>query len=321
MGNARAGDGVVRLASVGECMVELRDWPAGGAGAMRRSFGGDTLNTAVYLARLLAGRARVSYVTLLGDDPFSDEMRIAWAAEGLDLDLVGRCSGEPSGLYAITTDPRGERSFTYWRSAAPVRRLFGPTDDAARVRRLARYDVLYFSAITLAVLYPEGRHKLLELAGQFRAGGRQVVFDDNYRPRLWASADDARGAVRCALERATLALISADDEVALFGPAAPVALLDRVLAWGCPEVVLRRGAEPCLLAWPGGRTELPAHQIERVVDTTAAGDAFNAAYLAARLEGAAPPVAAAAGHRLAARVVQVAGALIPLAHWSLDSSH
>ena len=304
----------MRLASIGECMIELRDWPQGGSGAMRRGFGGDTLNSAVYLARLLAGRVQVSYVTLLGDDPFSSEMLAAWAAEGIDVSLVGQSRGECCGLYAITTDAGGERSFTYWRSAAPVRGLFGP-DDAARLERLEDYHVLYFSAITLAVLHPEGRRRLLALAERFRASGRCVVFDDNYRPRLWTSVSEARATVRRALASATLALVSATDQAALFGAAAPIMLRDRLLRWGCPEVVLRQGANPCLLAWSGGSAEVPAHHVARVVDTTAAGDAFNAAYLAARLTGREPLEAAAAGHALAARVVQVSGALVPATQW------
>ena len=50
------------------------------AGLYARGYGGDTLNTAVYLARL---GAEVDYVTALGDDPLSDEMLAGWAAEGV----------------------------------------------------------------------------------------------------------------------------------------------------------------------------------------------------------------------------------------------
>jgi 2-dehydro-3-deoxygluconokinase len=47
------------------------------------------------------------------------------------------------------------------------------------------------------------------------------------------------------------------------------------------------------------------------VDTTAAGDSFNAGYLAARINGAMPRDAAAAGHRLAGAVIMAPGAVIP----------
>jgi 2-dehydro-3-deoxygluconokinase len=71
-----------------------------------RSYGGDTLNTAIYLARL---GVAVDYVTALGDDPWSDEMIAGWAAEGVGTEQVARVPGRVPGLYIIQTDAR-ERS-------------------------------------------------------------------------------------------------------------------------------------------------------------------------------------------------------------------
>ena len=102
-----------RLAALGECMIELRH---AGANDFVQGFSGDTLNTAIYLSRLLgADDARVDYVTALGDDPYSERMIAAWRAEGLGTNLVARLPGRLPGLYVIRTDSKGERSFHYWR--------------------------------------------------------------------------------------------------------------------------------------------------------------------------------------------------------------
>jgi 2-dehydro-3-deoxygluconokinase len=97
----------MRVASIGECMVEFS---AATDGLFARGFGGDTLNTALYLARL---GVDTSYVTALGDDPLSDAMLAAWKAEGIKTDEVMCLPGRLPGLYMIERDARGERSFLY----------------------------------------------------------------------------------------------------------------------------------------------------------------------------------------------------------------
>ena len=85
-------------------------------GLFSRGYGGDTLNTAVYLARLGVG---VDYVTALGDDPLSDEMIAGWQAEGIGTERVIRLPGKLPGLYMIETNSAGERRFYHWRDAPP----------------------------------------------------------------------------------------------------------------------------------------------------------------------------------------------------------
>jgi 2-dehydro-3-deoxygluconokinase len=171
--------------------------------------------------------------------------------------------------------------------------------------------VLYFSGITLAVLGVQGREKLLETLIEARQRDARIVFDNNYRPRLWASVEDARAAYRKVLPYVDLALLTVDDEQALFHFSDCAAVFAAYEQIGTPEVVLKRGAEDCLIRCAGESFEVPAQKVERVVDTTAAGDSFSAAYLASRLKGGSPVEAAEAGHRLASRVIQVPGALIP----------
>lgn len=296
------------VALLGECMLELQ---GEAFGAMRQSFGGDTLNTAVYLAR--AGRAQglqVSYATGLGTDALSDGLLSRWAEEGLALELVRRVPGRMPGLYQIQVDGRGERTFFYWREHSAARAYFDaeltPLEDAA-----SQLDVLYFSGISLAILPEAGRERLLKLAERLRARGAQVVFDNNYRARLWPDLDTARHWYERTYALCSTALLTLDDEQALRGLDEAQAL--RVAA-DLPtlEVVVKRGAAPTGVRQHGQAWQwVPTVPVAQVIDTTAAGDSFGGAYLAARLGGAAPAEAAAAGNALAAQVIQHRGALMP----------
>ena len=295
-----------RIALIGECMIELQHRADG---SLHQSFGGDTLNTAVYLRRELGDSASVDYVTALGDDSFSDAMCAQWQAEGLGLGMVQRLAGRLPGLYCIQTDANGERKFLYWRNEAAVRDCFTTAAAEPILAALPDYDVVYFSGITLAVLGVIGRERLLQTLVETRRRGGKVVFDNNYRPRLWVDAATAREAYRRVLAEVDIALLTEDDERGLFGYEDS----EQVFAAypSIAEVVLKRGADACLIRCAGERFEVPALKVQKVVDTTAAGDSFSAAYLASRLKGGSPVEAGLAGHRLASRVIQVPGALIP----------
>ncbi len=298
-----------RIALFGECMIELRGQVFG---TMQQSFGGDTLNTAIYLVRLCRDQdIRVSYATALGIDVFSDHMIAAWQAEGIDTSLVRLLSNHLPGLYAIQVDPSGERHFFYWRDTSTARSYFDapntPLEDAT-----SELPAFYLSGISLAILPPEGRERLLATVAQVRAHGGLVAFDNNFRPRLWPNITDARALYDRAYALSDIVLITLDDEMALRGETDADQALAQVLALEVPEVVIKRGIQPTLVRVAGTPTvAVPVEPVPRVVDTTAAGDSFAGAYLAMRLTGIPPATAARAANRMAGVVVQHPGAIIP----------
>lgn len=287
------------VACIGECMIELRELPDG---RLARSWGGDTLNTAVYLARL---GTPVDYLTALGDDPWSGEMLAGWQAEGVGTARVPRLPGRLPGLYVIQTDAAGERRFSYWRGEAPARQLFDLPDTPALAAALPGYALLYFSGVSLSLYGETGRERLLAVLAQARAGGSRVAFDTNFRLRGWRDLDEARAAFRQAIAAADIVLASREDLEPLFGPEPPEP------AGASLELVLKRPDQTCRVTAPGVDLVVAAEPVAQVVDTTAAGDSFAAAYLATRLAGGDPAAAAAAGHRLAGAVVGHRGAIIP----------
>lgn len=294
---------MARIVLMGEGMVELSRGGDGDTG-WRLGYGGDTLNTAIHLARY---GDSVGYLTALGDDPFSADLRAGWMREGIDPALLLTDPVHNVGLYAITTDVAGERSFAYWRSDSAARRTFALPGIAAALAAAEAADLLVFSLISLAILPPEGRAALLALAQRMRAAGKQVAFDGNYRPRLWPDPAEARAARDAAIACCTIGLPTREDEALLGGDAAPAVIAARWRAAGADEVAVKLGGDGCLVG--GQYVPPPARLLPR--DTSGAGDAFNAGYLHARLAGVDPAAAAMSGHRLAGWVVMRPGAVPP----------
>lgn len=301
-----------KIAVIGECMLEVsslsnddsqQSLPAS------LSFGGDTLNTAVYLARL---GVEVDYLTGLGDDSMSSWLLSQWRAEGVGCNLVARFADSVPGLYMIQLDENGERSFLYWRANSPATRIF---DDAAEAEglfeKLLGYQQIYLSGISLALYGEAARHRLFDFLTRYRQQGGQVVFDGNYRPRLWASPEVARDAYEHMYRISDLVLPTDEDEEMLFGTETPEQVVERLQSFGVEEVVLKMGPNGCLIARQSEQELIPSESV-KVVDSTAAGDSFNAGFLAARIKGADSKDAALSAHKLASTVIQHRGAIIPM---------
>lgn len=298
----------MRFLSVGEPLAEFTAAPETPSTFQRRA-GGDTLNSAIYLARLMPPGS-VGYLSQLGDDAMSGWLRGVMADEGI-ADLCATLPGGRPGLSFISTDARGERSFTYWRDQAPARRMF--QDGDGPLQALMQAQTVLLSGITLAILLPESRARLLDALARRQAAGAQIVLDTNYRPALWPDAATARAVITQAARFATLILPSLDDMAACFDLPDAGAAIAHLATLGPAEIVLTTGGDGVLRRPPGAR-DIETHALPppvTAIDTTGAGDSFNAGWLAARAAGLDPAQAIARAARLASVVVTHRGAVIP----------
>ncbi|HEY0820286.1 MAG TPA: sugar kinase [Rhizobacter sp.] len=300
----------LRVACLGECMVELRELAT--PGLLAQGIAGDTYNTAVYLRRLTSGaELRIDCATGVGGDLFAPRLFEAWRDEGIGESLVRSVPERSTGLYAIRTEANGERHFSYWRERSAARAYF-EGEPSPLEQQAHEIDVLYLSGISLAIMGPELPPRLRTLLQDLRSRGTRIVFDNNYRPRLWAGREAAQSAFAQLYAMADIALVTLDDERAVQGLPSDERAEQHTLALPCPEVVVKRGARPTLVRLAGqAPVEVPVQAVARVVDTTAAGDSFAAGYLAKRLMGESAEAAAAWGNRLAATVIQHPGAIVP----------
>jgi 2-dehydro-3-deoxygluconokinase len=294
---------MTKVACIGECMIELKQAQGG---LFSRGYGGDTLNTSVYLARL---GVQVDYISALGDDSLSDEMIAGWAAEGIGTSCVARLKGKLPGIYMIQTDNLGDRRFFHWRESAAARSLMDLPQTENMLDSLATYDVVYLSAITLSIYGAEGRAKLIDALHRARKHGARIAFDTNFRARGWPDPEVARVVFDEAFAASDIVLAATEDLLPLYPDESDEQLLERIR---CDEAVLKLLSPASIVRFEGVSKEVRAEPVAQpVVDTTAAGDSFAAAYIAARLAGSAPVEAARAGHRLGGVVVGYPGAIIP----------
>lgn len=293
----------MRVVSVGECMIEMA--PVEGA-QFSRSFAGDTFNTAWYLSQLQPDW-QVDYFTAVGTDTASDQMIGFIDAAGIGTDTIIRDPNRTVGLYMIELD-NGERSFSYWRSQSAARQLAALSTPMAKAFDGA--DVIFLSGITIAILEGNGRNRLLTALEA--ASDAMIVFDPNIRPKLWDHPDLMRAEIMRFAEVSDVILPSYEDEAEYFSDSSQEATLERYLGAGASRVIVKNGPGEIIYSDNGKRGAFHPDAIATVVDSTAAGDSFNAGFLADYITTEDAHSAIAAGSALSARVIQARGALLKL---------
>ena len=289
---------------LGEAMLEIV--ATTGSATCTLGVAGDSLNTAVYLNRFGIPTA---FATGLGADGPADRIRALMADEGLDARFVLEKPQGSTGLYLSETDPHGERRFTYWRDQSAARDYPEMCRDVDLLDRLSAVPVLYLTGITVAVMSRDRGAFLQALVQNVRTSGGRVAFDPNFRPALWRGRNElAQTLIGWMCTNADWCLATDTDQAGLWGDRSASAAFARLASSADCEVVVKCGSDGCLIG-PDVRVDIP--RPVAVVDTTGAGDSFNAAYLAERLKGQGVREAAMAGHRLAAKVIQMRGAIVP----------
>jgi len=293
---------------IGEAIVELA---RGGDGRFTLASAGDTFNTAIYLAR--AG-LRIGFASALGDDLYSNSIIAQAEAEGVGTELIVRVPGRLPGLTLVDTDARGGRRTFAWDEAAPARELFELPSWSRVAESLIGARLIFFSGITLSLYSNIGLGRFLAAIELARSKGAKIGFDGNFRPQAWrGDLTRTRTVFAEALKRVDIALPAYDDEAVLWGDPSPEASVERLKAFGVNEIVVKNGPNSALVAFAGQRESVPVPDVVVPVDTTAAGDGFNAGYLAARMAGRGAAEAANAAHRLAGEVIRHRGSIVPRA--------
>jgi 2-dehydro-3-deoxygluconokinase len=293
---------------MGECMVEFGR--ASDANLYKKSFAGDTFNTGIYIKRCVKDLANVKFLSAIGKDENSNEMLAMMKQESLDSSLVFRSSSAQMGLYLINVDSEGERSFTYWRETSAAKQVVRFIHDNVDNEGFEEIDLFFFSGISIAILSEADRQKLWRFVLKLKASGTKIIFDPNYRSTLWTSVNETRAAYATAFELADIALPGVDDHMVLYNAKSAEDVADFLEKFSINEIIIKNGSQGMLLSVNGERSYIDVDPVKSVVDTTSAGDAFNGAYLSARLLGKSPEHSANFAAKVSSCVIQHKGAIV-----------
>ena len=292
--------------SIGECMLELS---AMQKDLWRMSVAGDTLNTAWYARACLSNNWHVSFATKIGNDGMSSKVIDFLNENNIGTDRIYHDSSRTIGLYAIHLN-NGERNFTYWRENSAARLL--ANDQKILKSMLKDSNLVHFSGITLAILPPEGREKLLQILGELRKKGTIISFDPNIRFKLWDSLDLAKYTISKGACLSDIILPSFEEESKCFGDNKPIDTINRYKELGTNIIVVKDAGSS--IYGKDKFSQLTCVEIKKkqLVDSTGAGDSFNGVFLASYIAGFDLENSIKKAHNISSHVIEQKGALLPI---------
>ena len=296
------------IIALGEPMVEFNQTRANDANYLQ-GFGGDTSNAIIACARQ---GAPCAYLTRIGDDAFGHKLLGLWQAESVGTQGVQTDAAAHTAVYFVTHS-EGGHAFSYLRSGSAASRM---TPDFLPRALIQGAQFLHISGISQAIS-ASACDTVFAAIGIARAAGVKVAFDTNLRLRLWP-IEQARAVMTRTIALTDYLLPSLEDMQAIAQCDEPAAILDWCFEHGARNVVLKRGAQGCMVATreqrkvvPGHHTAVPGHRVN-AVDATGAGDCFDGALLARLHAGDDLVTAAHYANAAAALTTTGFGAVAPL---------
>lgn len=292
-----------RILAIGECMVELSD---SSRHHYKKSFAGDTFNTLYYLAQSKSNYC--AFLSVVGQDPLSDEMLNYIKQQNISTEFIYKHPTKTPGLYIINNDASGERNFMYYRnqSAATTLLSFWANDLQ---KKIYLFDAIYLSGISLAILEHADAFQLINYLIDYKAQGGKIYFDNNYRANLWSSPSKAQMLFKQIHQLADLIFVTYDDEKQCYQDNTIENCITRYLAFS-GTTIIKDGSNPLYIIQNNRYRQLPVLKVDKIIDTTGAGDAFNAGFISLYQQSNSIVQACQRGCQIAAQVIQHKGAII-----------
>ena len=294
----------IKICSIGECMLELANVKK--KVLYSQSIAGDTLNFSTYLDKKIFD---TFYLSAVGTSEISNRTFNFLKKQKINTNLVSQINSHEIGLYLIENSNLGEKKFYYWRDNSAAKFFFNNQDITKYIKQLQKFQYVYFTGITLSLFESKNFDNFISLLQLLKKKQVKIIFDLNIRIKRWYKKK------LISYFSKTLPLIdilfaSGEDLYFWKGKNTLKTFGSIINKYDINHGVYRNNAKFNYSFYDNERYIIKNKIINKVVDTSGAGDGYNAAYLSNFIKFNSSQKALKAASEIGAKIVMKNGAIV-----------
>ena len=293
----------INVCSIGEAMIEISNIKNS---LYNQSFAGDTLNFCNYLDKK---KLNAFFLSAIGKSEINQSLLNFVKSKKISTKYIKQINQFEIGLYLIKNKDNGEKQFFYWRDESAAKQYFNNIDFLNLYKELKNFDYIYFSGITLSIIHISKLNNFIKLLKLLKSKKIKIVFDFNIRPSRW-NKKNLNIFLDSVLKFVDICFLSGEDMNYWKNKNNIKSYEQIVRKYKLKHSIFRKNAKFTYVFLNKTRYVFKNKLLKKVVDTSGAGDGFNAAYLSNFIVNNDPVLALKAGSSLGSKIVMKKGAIV-----------
>ena len=293
----------INVCSIGEAMIEISNVKNN---LYNQSFAGDTLNFCNYLDKK---KLNAFFLSAIGKSEINQSLLDFVKSKNISTKYIKQINQFEIGLYLIKNKDNGEKQFFYWRDESAAKQYFNNIDFLNLYKELKNFDYIYFSGITLSIIHISKLNNFIKLLNLLKSKKIKIVFDFNIRPSRW-NKKNLNIFLDSVLKFVDICFLSGEDMNYWKNKNNIKSYEQIVRKYKLKHSIFRKNAKFTYVFLNKTRYVFKNKLLKTVVDTSGAGDGFNAAYLSNFIVNNDPVLALKAGSSLGSKIVMKKGAIV-----------
>ena len=293
----------INVCSIGEAMIEISNVKNN---LYNQSFAGDTLNFCNYLDKK---KLNAFFLSAIGKSEINQSLLDFVKSKNISTKYIKQINQFEIGLYLIKNKDNGEKQFFYWRDESAAKQYFNNIDFLNLYKELKNFDYIYFSGITLSIIHISKLNNFIKLLKLLKSKKIKIVFDFNIRPSRW-NKKNLNIFLDSVLKFVDICFLSGEDMNYWKNKNNIKSYEQIVRKYKLKHSIFRKNAKFTYVFLNKTRYVFKNKLLKTVVDTSGAGDGFNAAYLSNFIVNNDPVLALKAGSSLGSKIVMKKGAIV-----------